>query len=81
MPNDVKGDMSPSTPETPRYGYEVHFESLFHAGRSFRFPCDEQGRVALERLSERARQSYLRVRELVGRELASPAVLRAALAC
>jgi hypothetical protein len=78
--DDEEAKMSSPTPETPPH-YEVHFESLFNAGRSFRFPCDEHGRVALERLSERARLSYLRAKELVGRELTAPTVLRAARAC
>lgn len=56
-------------------GYEIRFQSLFDAGRGVSFPCDAQGRVLLERLSERARQAYQRARELVGREYATPAVL------
>ena len=54
--------------------YELRFRSLFDEGRGYAFPCDADGRVDLERLSERARASYLRVRAIVGLELATPAV-------
>lgn len=56
-------------------GYEIRFQSLYDAGRAVTFPCDAQGSVLWERLSERARQAYERTRALVGREYASPAVL------
>lgn len=57
-------------------GYELRFESLFHAGRALAFPCDSQGSVRLDALSERARQNYLFARAVVGREYATPIVLR-----
>jgi hypothetical protein len=56
--------------------YEVRFQSLFNSGRGVSFPCDAQGRVKLEALSERARSFYRRAQELVGREYATPAVVR-----
>lgn len=55
-------------------GYEIRFQSLFDAGRGVSFPCDAQGRVLIDRLSERARQAYQRARDLVGHEYATPAV-------
>jgi hypothetical protein len=55
--------------------YEIRFQSLFHSGRGVSFPCDAQGRVQLEALSERARMFYRRAQELVGREYATPAVI------
>ena len=55
--------------------YEIRFQSLFNSGRGVSFPCDAQGRVQLEALSERARQFYRRAQELVGREYATPAVI------
>ncbi|MFM2068699.1 MAG: hypothetical protein RLZZ584_3608 [Pseudomonadota bacterium] len=55
--------------------YEIRFQSLFHSGRGVSFPCDAQGRVKLEALSERARQFYRRAQELVGREYATPAIV------
>lgn len=61
-------------------GYEIRFESLFNAGRALCFPCDSQGRVQMDSLSERARDNYLYARAVVGREFATPAVLRS-LAC
>jgi hypothetical protein len=54
--------------------FELRFQSLFDSGRGFAFPCDPQGRVDLDQLSERARNNYLFARALVGRELAVPAV-------
>lgn len=55
--------------------YELRFESLFNAGRALAFPCDERGQVAIDALSERARNNYLYARAVVGREFATPAVV------
>ena len=55
--------------------YEVRFQSLFHEGRALCFPCDAQGHVSLDSLSDRARDNYLYARAVVGREFAQPAVL------
>jgi hypothetical protein len=57
--------------------YEVRFQSLFHEGRALSFPCDAQGRVSLDSLSERARDNYLYARAVVGREYAHPSVIPA----
>ena len=56
-------------------GYEIRFQSLFNEGRALTFPCDAQGRVELDALSDRARTNYLYARAVVGREYAVPAVL------
>ncbi|MFG6440573.1 hypothetical protein [Roseateles sp. LKC17W] len=56
--------------------YELRFESLFQAGRALAFPCDAQGGVLLDALSEQARQNYLFARAVVGRDYAAPIVLR-----
>jgi hypothetical protein len=56
--------------------YELRFESLFQAGRALAFPCNAQGGVSLDALSDRARQNYLFARAVVGREYATPIVLR-----
>ncbi|WP_422017020.1 hypothetical protein [Roseateles sp.] len=56
--------------------YELRFESLFHTGRALAFPCDAHGGVRMDGLSEQARQNYLFARAVVGREYASPVVLR-----
>jgi len=54
--------------------FQLRFQSLFDSGRGFAFPCDGQGRVDLDHLSERARNNYFYARAMVGRELAIPAV-------
>jgi hypothetical protein len=50
------------------------FQSLFNDGRSLSFPCDAEGQVALDSLSERARANYLYARAVVGRDYAMPVV-------
>jgi len=78
-------DSSFNTPALARWGqesavsgttchYEARFVSLFNGGRGVSFPCDAQGCVAMEHMTERARQNYQRVRSLVGTEYAAPAV-------
>jgi hypothetical protein len=59
----------------PGSGYEIRFQSLFNAGRALSFPCNAQGHVQLDALSDRARDNYLYARAVVGREFAVPAVL------
>jgi hypothetical protein len=54
--------------------YELRFQCLFGTGRGYAFPCDPQGRVDLDRLSDGARINYLYARAVVGREFAAPAV-------
>jgi hypothetical protein len=56
--------------------YEIRFQFLHNEGRAFSFPCDEEGRVTLDELSDRARANYLYARAVVGHELASPVVRR-----
>ena len=56
--------------------YEIRFESLFNSGRALVFPCDAQGHVLMDDLSDQARENYLYARAVVGREFASPVVLR-----
>lgn len=55
---------------------QLRFESLFHQGRALAFPCDERGQVVLDALSDRARSNYLYARAVVGREYATPTVVR-----
>lgn len=57
-------------------GFELRFESLFVEGRGLAFPCDRDGQVNLDALSERARSNYLYARAVVGREYRQPAVCR-----
>jgi len=58
--------------------YELRFQSLFDEGRGFAFPCDAQGHVDMDALSDRAKQNYLYARAVIGREVAMPAVLPSA---
>ena len=54
--------------------YELRFRSMFDPGRGYCCPCDANGRVALNDLSDRLRDNYLYARAVVGRELAAPTV-------
>jgi hypothetical protein len=54
--------------------HEVRYQSLFDTGRSLTFPCDAEGHVPLDTLSERALANYLFARGAVGREYAYPKV-------
>lgn len=56
--------------------HEIRFQSLFNEGRALSFPCDEQGNVQMDEMSERARANYLYARAVVGREYAYPMVRR-----
>ena len=59
---------------SPIARWELRFVSLFDAGRAWGFPCDAQGRVDLDALSERARANYLYARAVFGRGLTLPPV-------
>ena len=54
--------------------YELRFQSLFHTGRALTFPCDRQGEVQWDAMTDGVRASFLRAQGGVGREYASPAV-------
>ncbi|MBK1616149.1 hypothetical protein CKO44_22085 [Rubrivivax gelatinosus] len=56
--------------------FQLRFQSLFQQGRALAFPCDAQGHVPMDDLSERARCNYLYARAVVGREFATPSVVR-----
>jgi hypothetical protein len=71
--------MSHSDSIHPGTEFEVLFESLFDAGRGYAFPCDLDGRVDIDTVSERARNNYLFARAMVGRDFAMPVVREAAL--
>jgi len=58
----------------PAISFELRFQSLFDEGRALAFPCDAQGRVDLDGLSERARSNYFCARTLIGRDFAVPAL-------
>jgi len=74
--NSTSMDAGPD-PRTPGQApYLLRFESLFHSGRGLSFPCDAQGQVVLEQLSEQARENYLFARAVVGHEYATPVIQR-----
>ena len=54
--------------------YELRFTGLFNRGRGYSFPCDVEGRVDFDRLSERGRNNYFYARAVVGHELSPPIV-------
>ena len=58
-----------------RNAFELRFESLFNAGRGLAFPCDAQGGVDLDSLSQRARINYSIARSTIGRDYSVPRVL------
>lgn len=58
------------------FSHELHFVSLHNPGRGLVVPCDAQGHVDLDTLSERLRTAYLGARALVGRDYAFPTVQR-----
>lgn len=66
--------MNPNRLSAAACRHELRFRSLFHEGRGLSFPCDADGHVPLDELSEQARRNYLGARALVGREYATPAV-------
>lgn len=59
-----------------RAGYLLRFQSLFDAGRALAFECDEQGRVDLDAMSERSRNNYFYAHTVIGRDFATPRVVR-----
>lgn len=54
--------------------FALRFQSLFNQGRAMVFPCNAQGQVDLDALSERARDNYFYARAVIGIEFAAPAV-------
>jgi hypothetical protein len=58
--------------------YELRYPPLSQHGRGFAFPCDAQGRVVMDELSEQALNNYLYARATVGLDLGWPLVERRA---
>jgi hypothetical protein len=71
---DQEAIMSSMT-SLPEIHYEIRFESLFKPGHAYSFPCDAQGHVEMDDLSNRALNNYLYARAVVGLEFAAPAVM------
>ena len=63
-----------ATPACEAAQYELRFQSLFHEGRAFAFPCDEAGHVDIDSLGDRTRLNYFYARTVIGREVSMPAV-------
>ena len=64
--------MSTVVPDT----YELLFATLEGNTRGIAFPCDAQGHVDLDALSDSSRNTYFYARAVVGRVFARPAVQR-----
>jgi hypothetical protein len=58
----------------PNPRYELRFISLHQEGRALVFPCDPNGRVDCDDLTERARNNYFYARSTIGRDFALPRV-------
>ena len=54
--------------------YELCFHSLLAGDPDVSFPCDAQGRVDIDALSEQARCDYLYARAVMGRLFDRPCV-------
>ena len=54
--------------------FELRYRSLSADRRPLAFPCDELGRVDIDRLSPKQRLDYLFARAVVGRDFAAPHV-------
>ena len=64
--------MSTVVPDT----YELLFATLEGDTRGIAFPCDAQGHVDLDALSDSSRNTYFYARAVIGRVFARPAVQR-----
>jgi hypothetical protein len=54
--------------------FQLCFKPLSASSSGFVFPCDPNGLVDLDRMSERARNNYFYARAMMGKEVAYPAV-------
>ena len=55
--------------------FEIRFDSLVQQGRGLVFPCDREGVVDVDALSERARSNYFFAWATLGSEYGSPRVM------
>jgi hypothetical protein len=62
-------------PRTDDARFELRYRSFSAHRCGYAFPCDAQGRVDLDQLSEEARENYLYARAMVGFDLQHPEVL------
>ena len=56
--------------------FELTFRSLSHSGKGYAFPCDADGRVDLDTLSEVGRAHYFFARGAVGADFCMPTVVQ-----
>ena len=66
--------MDASMASSRRPGYELRFACLQDSRRGYTFPCDAAGRVDMDALTERARNTSLYARAVVGKEFSRPTV-------
>ncbi len=59
--------------ETPCL-HELIFGSLYAQGRGIVVPCDATGKVDIDSLTQRMRDTYFGARAMIGREYAYPTV-------
>lgn len=62
---------------SPHAGYELCFRPLSHTSQGYSFPCDANGQVNLDAMSEPTRNAYFFARVVIGHQLAAPEVIRA----
>jgi hypothetical protein len=67
-------DNGPVPAENTVECFELRFESVRPGGRPYAFPCDQAGRVDLDRLEESMRNDYFFARGVTGRDFHSPSV-------
>lgn len=60
---------------SPPY-YVLRFIGLFNRGRGYAFPCDAEGRVEVEDLSDQCRSNYYYAWAAVGKEFSAPVVTK-----
>lgn len=53
-------------------GFELRFAGRFNTGRGYAFPCDAEGHVDIDKLSNLARTDYFYARTVIGREFLTP---------
>ena len=67
-----------SSSSSSKSGFQLCFRAL-RSGSDFAFPCDAEGHVDLDQMSERTRNNYFYARAMMGREVSYPAVEAATL--
>ena len=66
----------PSNQSSPAARYQLRYQSLKWQEKVLAFPCDAQGRVEMNNLSDMARNDYLYARAVVDFEFARPTVVQ-----